>query len=55
MQSYVEVDSRIRIVDNSNNLKLPMSLNAGFREVEESSLTWTSDDNLYKLMLLRNW
>ena len=44
MQSYVEVDSRIRIVDNSNNLKLPMSLNAGFREArgEYLCLLYTS-------------
>ena len=52
MQSYVEVDSRIRIVDNSNNLKLPMSLNAGFREARGEYLTWTSDDNLYKVNAL---
>lgn len=52
MQSYVDVDSRIRIVDNSNNLKLPMSLNAGFREARGEYLTWTSDDNLYKVNAL---
>ena len=48
MQSYADIDSRIRIVDNSSNLKLPMSLNAGFREARGNYLTWTSDDNLYK-------
>ena len=31
MQSYADTDSRIRIVDNGSNLKLPRSLNAGFR------------------------
>ena len=49
MQSYADIDSRIRIVDNSSNLKLPMSLNAGFREARGEYLTWTSDDNLYKV------
>lgn len=48
MQSYADADSRIRIVDNSINLKLPRSLNAGFREARGKYLTWTSDDNLYK-------
>jgi glycosyltransferase involved in cell wall biosynthesis len=48
MQSYADADSRIRIVDNSSNLKLPRSLNAGFREARGKYLTWTSDDNLYK-------
>lgn len=48
MQSYADADSRIRIVDNSSNLKLPRSLNAGFREARGEYLTWTSDDNLYK-------
>ena len=48
MQSYADTDSRIRIVDNGSNLKLPMSLNAGFRQAKGKYLTWTSDDNLYK-------
>ena len=48
MQSYADTDSRIRIVDNGSNLKLPRSLNAGFREARGKYLTWTSDDNMYK-------
>jgi glycosyltransferase involved in cell wall biosynthesis len=36
MQSYADTDSRIRIVDNGSNLKLPMSLNAGFRQAKVS-------------------
>lgn len=53
MQSYADIDSRIRIVDNSSNLKLPMSLNTGFREARGKYLTWTSDDNLYKVNALK--
>ena len=37
MQSYADTDSRIRIVDNGSNLKLPRSLNAGFREDRKST------------------
>lgn len=48
MQSYADTDSRIRIVDNGSNLKLPRSLNAGFRESRGKYLTWTSDDNMYR-------
>ena len=48
MQSYADADRRIRIVDYGRNLKLPRSLNAGFREARGEYLTWTSDDNLYK-------
>ena len=48
MQSYADTDSRIRIVDNGSNLKLPRSLNAGFREARGKYLTWTSDDNMYR-------
>lgn len=45
MQRYAEKDSRIRIIDNEHNLKLPGALNRGFREARGKYLTWTSHDN----------
>lgn len=45
MHSYAVRDSRIRIIDNEHNLKLPGALNRGFREARGRYLTWTSHDN----------
>jgi glycosyltransferase involved in cell wall biosynthesis len=45
---YAEADSRIRIIVNETNKKLPASLNIGFSHARGRYLTWTSDDNLYK-------
>lgn len=45
MQRYAEKDSRIRIIDNEHNLKLPGALNRGFQEAKGKYLTWTSHDN----------
>ncbi|HKM01643.1 MAG TPA: glycosyltransferase [Sedimentibacter sp.] len=47
-QEYAEKDTRIRILNNEHNLKLPSSLNAGFKMAHGKYLTWTSDDNVYK-------
>lgn len=47
IQEYREKDSRIKIVNNIQNQKLPRSLNIGFREAVGKYLTWTSDDNYY--------
>lgn len=44
---YCESDSRIRIIHNTHNQKLPQSLNNGFAVAKGQYLTWTSDDNLY--------
>lgn len=41
-------DPRIKIINNAVNLKLPATLNIGFRNAEGQYYTWTSDDNLYK-------
>ena len=41
-------DSRIKIHNNENNKKLPMSLNIGFGLATGDYFTWTSDDNMYK-------
>ena len=48
LQRMAEQDSRIRIVNNRKNLKLPRSLNKGFKIAKGDYFTWTSDDNLYK-------
>lgn len=45
MQEYANRDSRIRIIDNEHNLKLPGALNRGFHEANGKYLTWTSHDN----------
>jgi glycosyltransferase involved in cell wall biosynthesis len=45
MQQYAEKDSRIRIINNEHNLKLPGALNKGFQEARGKYLTWTSHDN----------
>lgn len=45
MQRYADEDSRIRIINNEHNLKLPGALNRGFQEAKGKYLTWTSHDN----------
>lgn len=49
---YAKRDSRIRIINNETNKKLPASLNIGHRAARGDFLTWTSDDNLYKIEAL---
>lgn len=41
-------DARIKVIHNENNLKLPSSLNVGFRATCGEYLTWTSDDNMFE-------
>ncbi len=48
MRKYEEADPRIHVLHNPENLKLPRSLNAGFRHAQGRYLTWTSDDNRYQ-------
>lgn len=48
LKKYAEQDSRITIINNLVNLKLPRSLNVGFEQATGEYFTWTSDDNLYK-------
>lgn len=47
INEYAQKDSRVRIMNNTVNLKLPTSLNIGFAAATGEYLTWTSDDNLY--------
>lgn len=46
---FAKIDDRIKVVNNSNNLKLPASLNIGHRMAKGDYLTWTSDDNFFEL------
>ncbi|PHQ28658.1 glycosyltransferase family 2 protein [Leeuwenhoekiella nanhaiensis] len=45
LESFRLQDSRIKIITNKQNLKLPTSLNVGHRMARGEYLTWTSDDN----------
>ena len=40
-------DSRIKVIHNLENKKLPEALNIGFRKANGDLLSWTSDDNIY--------
>lgn len=44
---YESMDSRIRVIHNVINRKLPGALNVGFEKAKGKYLTWTSDDNAY--------
>lgn len=48
MREFAARDSRIRVVQNPVNSKLPKSLNRGFASAQGDFLTWTSDDNWYR-------
>lgn len=41
-------DPRVHVICNERNLKLPKTLNVGFKHARGEYYTWTSDDNLYK-------
>ncbi|MBP1224014.1 glycosyltransferase [Flavobacterium sp. 1355] len=45
---YAEKDSRIKIISNPINKKLPASLNIGHNACKGDFITWTSDDNFYE-------
>jgi len=47
LKEYMSVDSRISVIHNAVNQKLPRSLNIGFSRAKGEYLTWTSDDNRY--------
>lgn len=47
IRRYSESDSRIKIITNAKNKKLPGSLNVGHKESSGDYITWTSDDNFY--------
>ncbi len=47
VEDYARRDSRIKVINNTFNKKLPLSLNTGFEKAEGRYFTWTSDDNYY--------
>lgn len=51
LDEYAIRDTRIRVVHQAN-MKLPQSLNNGFRLAVGEYLTWTSDDNRLKPLFL---
>ena len=48
LREFARKDSRVKVVENVVNLKLPRTLNAGFAAASGTYWTWTSDDNLYR-------
>jgi glycosyltransferase involved in cell wall biosynthesis len=46
---YAQRDSRIKIVNNPENKKLPASLNIGHKHAKGDYISWTSDDNIYEV------
>ncbi len=48
IEHYAKIDSRIKVIRNEINQKLPRSLNIGFHVARGKYYTWTSDDNKYK-------
>lgn len=46
INDYEKKDTRIRVYNNVNNLKLPATLNVGFSHAKGEYFTWTSDDNI---------
>ncbi len=47
-EKYSMKDKRIRVIHNTENKKLPESLNIGFADAVGDFYTWTSDDNAYR-------
>ncbi len=45
--TFAQRDPRITLINNSENKKLPASLNVGFNAARGKYLTWTSDDNFF--------
>lgn len=46
VEEYMKKDSRIKLINNVENQKLPKSLNIGFSNCQGDYYTWTSDDNI---------
>lgn len=52
-KEYAAKDSRILVISNETNMKLPASLNRGFSIARGKYYTWTSDDNMMHLDMLQ--
>lgn len=50
---YGRLDTRVKVINNEQNMKLPRSLNHGFEMASGQYFTWTSDDNLFLPEALR--
>jgi len=48
LEEFRVTDSRIKIITNKRNLRLPASLNIGHNAAKGKYLTWISDDNTLK-------
>ena len=48
INKFAEQSFKITVIQNDKNLKLPASLNIGFKKATGEYFTWTSDDNIYK-------
>jgi glycosyltransferase involved in cell wall biosynthesis len=46
-EAYAKQDTRVKVINNPINKKLPLSLNEGFKHATGAYYTWTSDDNYY--------
>ncbi|MHA6279854.1 glycosyltransferase family 2 protein [Salinimicrobium sp. CAU 1759] len=47
-EKFGKEDSRIKLITNAQNIKLPASLNAGHLLAKGEFLTWTSHDNIFE-------
>ena len=47
IDGYAAKDNRIKVIHNKKNMKLPFSLNIGFKQAKGEFFTWTSDDNAF--------
>lgn len=54
IEEYRKKDDRIKVIENEVNLRLPQSLNIGLSKANGRYLTWTSDDNCYKVNALED-
>lgn len=50
---YYKTDCRVKIINNSENKKLPSCLNIGHRIAKGELITWTSDDNIFEVNALK--
>ena len=49
ISEFALIDSRILVINNDENKKLPASLNIGHKVANGMFLTWTSHDNIYEV------
>lgn len=47
-EAFKAKDSRVTIITNKVNRRLPASLNIGHKAAQGEYITWTSDDNIFK-------